>query len=86
MAQPERVVKTIMERFKVTNGTTVGLAADLVERLIHRQQLVEHVTIIRLLFANAFICCIVAAGGINSISIDWKAHRVVPVLELELTL
>ena len=75
-----------MERFKVSDGPTVGFVAHLVEWLIHGEQLVEHITVVRLLFADACVRCIVAAGGIQSESVNREAYRMIPILELELAL
>ena len=86
ISKPESIMNAIMKGLKVANNTTVGFIADLIKRLIHRKQLVKHVTVVRLLLADAFICRIIAAGGIESESIYRRADSVVPVLELKLTL
>ena len=86
MAEAKHGVQTIMKCFEVANGPAIGFVADLVVWLIHCQQLVEHITIVRLLLADALVRCFVAASGIESKSIYRKANSMVPVLELELAL
>jgi hypothetical protein len=86
MTQSEDTVDAIVERFKVTNSSTVGLVGDLIERLIGGQQLVNHVPKIGLLLYEASIHIVIATGGVDSGWIERGTKSVVPVLEFELAL
>ena len=86
VTQAKDVVKAVMQCLEVANGPAIGLVADLIEGLISRQQLVKHVSKVRLLFANASVHLVIAAGSICCKSIKWVANCMVPFLELEFTL
>jgi hypothetical protein len=86
VTQTEDVVQSIMKGLKVSNNSTAGLIADLAEWLIGGKELVEHVSKIRLLFANALVDLIVATGSIDSKSIERVTKSVIPTLEAELAL
>jgi hypothetical protein len=86
VSQSKNIVEAVVERFEVSDRSTVGLIADLVEWLVSRQQLVQHVAVVGLLLGNALVRFIIAAGSIDSIRVLWKAHCMVPILECEFTL
>jgi hypothetical protein len=86
VAQTEDIVQSIMKGLKVPNDSTAGLIADLAEWLIGGKELVEHVSKIWLLFANALVDLIVATGGIYRKPIERVTKGVIPTLEAELAL
>lgn len=86
VTETEDIVETVMQSLKIANDTGASLRAHFRERLICRQQLVQHVSKIGLLLPNTFVDFFIPAHGIYSVSIRRVANCVIPILELKLTL
>jgi hypothetical protein len=75
-----------VECLEVTNSPSIGLVTDLAEGLVDRQQLVEHVAKIGLLFSQTNVEHVVTASGVGSERIERVANCSIPVFELEFAL
>ena len=86
VAEPKDVVQAVMKCLEVTNNSAISLIAHSTKGLIGRQELVEHVAKIGLLFDESQVDFVVAASSVWSVRIKRIADSMIPELELEFAL
>jgi hypothetical protein len=80
----KRIMDTIVQRLEIPDLSSVTFVAPLIERLPDGEQLVENITVVRLLGRNPSVDLVISARSILALAFDWKPNGVWPMHKLRL--